>query len=296
MRFAIGDAIVDIIIDDDDFALPLSQFLPGRDAELLEAHRGRLEPDFVDLAGDRVKFAIQSFVLRAGGQTILIDTCIGESKDCPEIPAWHHRRGTGFLDRLRRIGVDPARIDLVFCTHLHVDHVGWNTRRDNGRWEPTFPNARYLFGRRELAEWMTQREAGCAPLIHARALEESVIPIVEGGLADLVDDGYALGPGLRLTPLPGHTSGQMGLAVDFAQDRAIFCGDALHSPLQIFQPGLSTSVCVDPAMASETRKMMFAEAADSGRLVIPAHFRGPRRAHIRSTNSGYEPVFGAENG
>jgi glyoxylase-like metal-dependent hydrolase (beta-lactamase superfamily II) len=293
MRFAIGEAIVDIIIDDDDFSLSLSQFLPGCDAEMLQARRSTLEPDFLDLAKDFVKFAIQTFVFRAGARTILIDTCIGEGKECVELPAFHHRRGSGFLDRLRRAGVDPAGVDLVFCTHLHVDHVGWNTRRENGRWEPTFPNARYLFGRRELAEWMRQREAGCAAPIHARALEESVIPIVEAGLADLVDDGYALGPGLRLVPLPGHTSGQMGVAVDYAQHRAIFCGDAVHSPIQIFQPSLSTSVCVDPTLASKTRNMIFAEAADSGRLVIPAHFRGPRRAHIRSSSSGYEPVFGA---
>jgi len=296
MRFAIGEAIVDIIIDDENFALPLSQFLPGCDPELLEAHRATLEPDFLDVAGDLVRFAIQSFVLRAGGRTILIDSCIGENKDCPEIPAWHQRRGSDFLDRLKRSGVDPAGVDLVFCTHLHVDHVGWNTRRDSGRWEPTFPNARYLFGRRELADWMMQRETGCAPLVHARALEESVIPIVEAGLADLVDDGYDLGPGLRFAPLPGHTSGQMGLVVNYARDRAIFCGDAVHSPLQIFHPELSTSVCVDPKLASETRKTIFAEAADSGRLVVPAHFRGPRRVHIRSNGSGYEPVFGARDG
>jgi glyoxylase-like metal-dependent hydrolase (beta-lactamase superfamily II) len=91
-----------------------------------------------------------------GEQTLLIDTCIGENKNCPEIPAWDQRRGSGFLDRLQRSGVDPEEVDFVFCTHLHVDHVGWNTQRDNGRWEPTFPNARYLFGRRELADWTRQ--------------------------------------------------------------------------------------------------------------------------------------------
>jgi glyoxylase-like metal-dependent hydrolase (beta-lactamase superfamily II) len=139
---------------------------------------------------------------------------------------------------------------------------------------------------------MTQREAGRVPHIHARPLEESVIPIVEAGRADLVDDGHELGPGLRLAPLPGHTGGQMGLVVDYAGDRAIFCGDALHSPLQIYQPDLSTSACVDPGVASETRRSIFAEAADSARLVVPAHFRGLRRAHIRSSSSGYEPVFG----
>jgi len=291
MRFAIGEAIVDVIVDDNDFVLPLSQFLPGSDPALIAAHRGVLEPDFLDIAADAAKFAIQSFVFRAGGRTILIDCCVGEGKDCPDIPSFDQRRETGFLDRLRRTGVDPAGIDLVFCTHLHVDHVGWNTRRDNGRWEPTFPNARYLFGRRELADWMAQREAGRAPRFHARALEESVIPIVEAGRADLVDDGHELGPGLTLLPLPGHTSGQMGMVVDHAGHRAIFCGDAIHNPLQIFQHGLSTSSCADPQLAAETRTKILSEAADSGRLVVPAHFRGPRRAHIRASSHGYEPVF-----
>jgi glyoxylase-like metal-dependent hydrolase (beta-lactamase superfamily II) len=292
MRFAIGDATVDIIVDDDDFRLPLSEFLPGADPALLERHRGALEPDFLDRATGLARFAIQSFVLRTGGKTLLIDCCIGAHKDIPEIPAWHQRRGSGFLDRLRQTGVDPAQVDLVFCTHLHVDHVGWNTRQDDGRWRPTFPNARYLFGRRELADWMAQHDAGRALPIHARALEQSVIPIVEAEMADLVDDGHELGPGLQLAPLPGHTSGQMGLVVNHARDRAIFCGDAIHHPLQIFQPGLSTSTCVDQKLAADTREKILAEAADSGRLVVPAHFRGARCAHVRAGSAGYEPVFG----
>jgi len=296
MRFAIGDAVVDIIVDDDDLHLPLSQFLPEFDPAVIEAQRSMLEPEFIVSARDEARFAIQSFLFRGGGRTILIDSCVGEGKDCPEIPAWHQRRGSGFLDRMRQVGVDPAAVDLVFCPHLHVDHVGWNTQQQSGRWTPTFPNARYLFGRRELADWMRQHEAGSVPPIHARALEANVIPIVEAGLADLVDDGYEPAPGLRLVPLPGHTDGQMGLVVDCARHRAIFCGDAMHSPLQIFQPGLSTSACTDPAQANLTRARILAEAAEMGRLVVPAHFRGGRCAHIRPHGGGYEPVFDACSG
>jgi glyoxylase-like metal-dependent hydrolase (beta-lactamase superfamily II) len=293
MRFAIGDAVVDIIVDDDDLRLPLSQFLPGFDPAVIAAQRDILEPEFLVSERDEARFAIQSFLLRAGGRTILIDSCVGEGKDCPEIPAWHQRRGTGFLDRLRRTGVDPAAVDLVFCTHLHVDHVGWNTQQEDGRWKPTFPNARYLFGRRELANWMIQHENGSVPPIHARALEANVIPIVEAGLADLVDDGYEPAPGLRLVPLPGHTDGQMGLVIDYLSHRAIFCGDAMHHPLQIFQPGLSTSACTDPEQANRTRATILAEAAESARLVVPAHFRGGRCVHIRRQGRGYKPVFDA---
>ncbi|TPQ32478.1 MBL fold metallo-hydrolase [Bradyrhizobium guangdongense] len=296
MRFPLGEAIVDIIVDDDDFSMPVSDFFPDRDPELIKKHRGVLEPDFLDLATGMARFAIQSFVLRTATMTILIDSCLGEGKDRPEIPVWHQRRGSGFLDRLRRAGVDPASIDLVFCTHLHIDHVGWNTQSENGRWVPSFPNARYLFGRNELNDWLDQLRTGRALPLHARGLEDSVIPIVEAGRADLVDDGYELGPGLRLLPLPGHTRGQMGVAVDFAQARALFCGDAVHNPLQIYQPGLSTGTCVDPKVGGETRHKIFAEAADNGRLLVPAHFRGQRCAHIHAAGDSYEPVFDVRPG
>jgi glyoxylase-like metal-dependent hydrolase (beta-lactamase superfamily II) len=159
MRFTIGKVVVDVV-DDDNFELPLSQFLPGLDLPALSDHRGLLEPDFVDLARNTLKCAVQTFVLRVAGRTILVDTCIGEHKDRPEIPTWNQRSGSGYLDRLQRAGVDPASVDTVFCTHLHIDHVGWNTQRTDGRWAPTFPNARYLVGHTELADWLARRDAG----------------------------------------------------------------------------------------------------------------------------------------
>ena len=206
MRFAIGEIVVDVVVDDDDFELPLGEFLPGLDLAALSEQRGLLEPDFVDLARNVLKCAIQTFVLRLAGRTILVDTCIGEHKDRPEIPAWNQRSGSGFLDRLRRAGVDPAAVDTVFCTHLHIDHVGWNTQRADGRWAPTFPNARYLVGRAELADWLARRDAGTAPAMHVRGLEDSVLPVVDAGLVDLVDDGHELARGLVSRPCPGTPS------------------------------------------------------------------------------------------
>jgi glyoxylase-like metal-dependent hydrolase (beta-lactamase superfamily II) len=295
MRFAIGGIRVDVIVDDDDFELPLNDFFPGSDPRRLMRHRGSLEPDFADLEQGIVKFAVQSFVLRADERILLVDTCIGERKDRPDIPAWDQRRGTGFLDRLKKAGIDPADVDTVFCTHLHCDHVGWNTRQANGRWAPTFPNARYLVGRNELADWMARRDAGSAPAIHILALQDSVLPVVEAGLVDLVDDGYDVAEGLTLTPLPGHTPGQMGLRIERRDGRAVFCGDALHSPVQIFEPTISTSSCADPRVAAETRRTLLEDAAETNRLVVPAHFRGRRCAHVRcSSSAGFEPVFGCE--
>ena len=291
MHFTVGKVHIDIIVDDDDFELPLSQFLPGSDAQQLLQHRSLLEPDFLDFDQNIVKFAVQAFVVRANGRTVLIDTCIGEQKERPDIPAWDQRCGTGFLERLAKTGVYPADVDIVFCTHLHVDHVGWNTRRENGRWAPTFPNARYLVGRAELADWTAQRDAGGAPAIHIQALQDSVLPVIEAGLVDLVEDGHDLVKGMTLVPLPGHTAHQMGLQINRHDGRAIFCGDALHSPLQILAPDVATSSCSDPRVAAATRRTLLEEAVDTDRLVIPAHFRGHRCTHIRCSSAGFEPAF-----
>ncbi len=291
MRFAIGAAVVDVIVDDDDYRLPLAAFLPGVDAAALAPHRAVLEPAFVDLAGDALRVAVQSYVVRFGGRTILIDSCIGDDRDRPQVPAWNQRHDTGFLDRMRRAGTDPAAVDIVFCTHLHVDHVGWNTRLADGRFVPTFVNARYLFGRAELADWMAQRAAGTIPALHGAAIEDSVVPILDAGRADLVDDGHELAPGLALTPLPGHTPGQMGVLLDHPAGRAVFCADAMHSPVQIYQPDVSTVSDIDRARARETRLAVLEEAVETVRLVVPAHFRGRRCAHVRRAGDAFEPVF-----
>jgi glyoxylase-like metal-dependent hydrolase (beta-lactamase superfamily II) len=291
MRFTIGEVRVDVIIDDDDFELPLGHFLPGSDTRHLIQHSGVLEPEFLDFDRDVVKFAVQSFLVRVNGRALLIDTCIGEQKDRPEIPVWHQRRGTGFLERLAETGIGPADVDIVFCTHLHVDHVGWNTRRADGRWIPTFPNARYLVGRNELADWMGQHAAGSAPQVHASALQDSVLPVLDAALVDLVEDGYDVAEGVALTHLPGHTAGQMGLRINRHDGRAIFCGDALHSPVQIFDTDVSTSSCADPRVAAATRRTLLEDAVETNRLVVPAHFRGRRCAYIRRNSAGFTPVF-----
>ena len=139
MRFAVGEAVVDVIVDDGNYELPLSDFLPGLDPDGLARHLAILEPEFLDVARDRLKVAVQSYVVHTGSRTILIDSCVGDDRDRPEVPVWNQRHATGFLDRLRRAGTDPAAVDIVLCTHLHVDHVGWNTRLADGRFVPTFP-------------------------------------------------------------------------------------------------------------------------------------------------------------
>jgi glyoxylase-like metal-dependent hydrolase (beta-lactamase superfamily II) len=230
MRFNIGEIVVDVVVHDDDFRVA-AEAIPAR-ARPPGAKRpsGPVGAGFRRRCREYPECAAQTYVLRVAGRTILVGTCIGEHKDRPEIPAWNQRFGSGFLDRLRRAGVNPASVDTVFCTHLHIDHVGWNTQRTDGRWAPTFSNARYLVGRTELADWLSRRDAGTAPAMHVRGLQDSVLPIMEAGLVDLVDDGHELARGLHLTLLPGHTVGQMGLRIDRPDGRAIFCGRHCAQP------------------------------------------------------------------
>src|SRR5215470_5547529 len=290
MRFQVGDSMVDVLVDIDRFELPITQFLPEAEPEQVESARSLLEPDHADLERGLLILAIQTFVLRAADRTILVDTCVGEDKERPLVRDFNRRRQSVFLERLAQAGVQPESVDVVFCTHLHVDHVGWNTRLLDGRWVPTFPNARYLIGRRELGYWQVQPRRHGGDALELGGFEDCVLPILEAGRAELVDDGYELGPGLSLVPLPGHTPGQMGVRADGAV-RALFCADALHSPLQVLDPGLSTAVCVDPEQARQVRRALLEEAAEEGKLVVPAHVRGTRGMHLRRTATGFTPCF-----
>ena len=288
MRFRAGNSTVDVVVDIDRFELPITSFLPGITADSIESARSLLEPGHMDAARSRLIFAIQSFVLHANSRTILIDSCVGEGKDRRLIPEFHHRERTGFLDRLAQVGVAPESVHIVFCTHLHVDHVGWNTRLQNGRWVPTFPNARYLVGRREFEYWQQQDQHPRGDPVQLPGFEDSVLPIFEAGLLDPVDDGYELGRGLTLLPLAGHTPGQLGVRVD-GDTPAVFCGDAIHSPLQVINPDLSTRGSVDLAEAARVRRALLENAVANDWLVVPAHFRGARCVRVTATAGGFKP-------
>ena len=226
---------MDVVVDIDRFELPIAGFLPGVAAGTIESALPLLEPDHVDAARGRLILAIQSFVLHAAGRTILLDSCVGEEKERTLIADFHRRQRSGFLDRLAQAGVRPESVDIVLCTHLHVDHVGWNTRLRDGRWVPTFPNARYLAGRREFEYWQQQHREPGGDAVQLPAFRDSVLPILEAGQLELVDDGYELGRGLTLLSLPGHTSGQLGIRAEGAVP-TIFCGDAIHSPCRCSTP------------------------------------------------------------
>ena len=270
------------LVEIDPYPLKMAMLFPDLTPEHREQHRKTLEPEH--MRADEVLLTIQSYVVEVGGKVILIDTCAGEHKARPQRPLFNQRANTGFLGRLAAMGWKPEQIDIVLCTHLHVDHVGWNTQLDNGRWAPTFPNARYVIGRREFKHW--EAALPRAETNHG-SFADSVIPIVEAGLAEFVDDGHEMMAGVVLQPLPGHSPGQMGLHLARPNGRVMFAGDALHHPLQLFHPELSTGFDTDRAEARRSRQTMLASVADSGALLAPAHFRNCCGWTIERNGAGY---------
>lgn len=270
---SIAGARVARIVDLDPFALPLSFLFPDADLGSLAQARDILAGRHIDYANARILLAVQSHLVRIGGRTILIDTCIGEDKQRPRRPDWHLRQHTGYLAELAAAGCSPGDIDIVLCTHLHADHVGWNTRLESGRWVPTFRNARYLASRRELDHW--QAETARQPEVNHASFQDSVLPVIEHGLIDAVSPGEAIAENARLVPLPGHAPGQIGLELSAGEGaRALFCGDAIHSPAQIFRPEWSSAFCFDREEAVRTRQALIARAVEENLALIPAHLRG----------------------
>ncbi|MEM0908718.1 MAG: MBL fold metallo-hydrolase, partial [Pseudomonadota bacterium] len=225
--------------------------------------------------------AVRSWLINAGTRTILVDTCIGNHKERPRWPTWHQRSSDGYLRALSAAGVSPEAVDIVFCTHLHADHVGWNTTLRDGRWVPTFKNARTLVGRADYLHY----EALATDDKHG-AFADSVAPIMEHGLMDLVDDGYDLGPGLTLTASPGHSPGHMCLEAP----GGIFAGDAIHSPFQLADPTIACAFDTDAALAIATRLALLERVAESGVLLIPTHFPARGRARIARHGHGFRAL------
>jgi glyoxylase-like metal-dependent hydrolase (beta-lactamase superfamily II) len=218
----------------------------------------------------------------------LIDTCVGEHKPRPLRPDWNQRAGTRYLANLVSAGWAPEQIDIVMCTHLHADHVGWNTQLHSGRWVPTFPRARYVMSQREI-DHRAQEAAQSAAANHG-SFQDSVLPVIEASLVQVMGPGDAIADGASIVDLAGHGPGQIGLEVSSgAQSRVLFCGDAIHSPLQVFKPDWSSKFCFDPAQAARTRRKLLERAAGEDLKLIPGHLRA-EALRIGEKNGKFQPV------
>jgi len=229
-------------------------------------------------------------LIRRNGLTVLVDACGGNDKE--RARPHFHRRSWPWLETLRSAGVAPEDIDVVLCTHLHVDHVGWNTRLESGRWVPTFPNARYLIAQREWDYW---RAAGPEALARTGDyITDSVLPIFKSGQAGLIGDEHMLASDIALETAAGHTPGLTLVRLSGGRHEAIVCSDLMHHPLQVRYPTWSTRFCVDPDQARLTRIEFFKKHADSGRLVFPTHFPTPTGGTIARDGADYHFVFDGE--
>jgi glyoxylase-like metal-dependent hydrolase (beta-lactamase superfamily II) len=256
----------------------------------LDPHLHWLAPHFYDPATDHIQSSVHSWILKIDGLTIVIDTCTGNHKPRPGWTMFDNLE-LPYLDRLRRAGVAPEAVDIVLCTHLHVDHVGWNTRLENGQWVPTFPNARYLFSGKD-NDFFGQPDADTKiSTVQRLTYADSVLPVIDAGLADMVNGDEDLGHGLNLRPTPGHSPGHVCIELQRPGTRALFSGDLVHSPLQVPLWHWRTFGCSDPELSCRTRKATLDYCADRDLLVLPAHFVSPHAMHIVRQDDRLMPSF-----
>lgn len=266
-------------------------FFPNNSDEDWQPYRSWLEPDALDPTTDSIILPMQSYVVRTPDHTILIDTCVGNHKPRPTRPQWHLKDDTTYLDALLANGLRPTDIDFVMCTHLHSDHVGWNTRLENGRWVPTFPNARYIFSEKELSIW---RDTGHEKFSRD-PYDDSVSPVVEAGLSELVTDNHVLNDFVRLEPTPGHTPGHVAVVLESEKASAVMSGDLMHSPVQCVHPEWQPWPDWDAMAAADTRRRFLERYADTDTLVCTAHFPLPSAGRIISEGEAFRFVYDTED-
>jgi glyoxylase-like metal-dependent hydrolase (beta-lactamase superfamily II) len=233
-----------------------------------------LQPDFADERG-RLKMSIHALVVETPSRRIIVDTCLGNDKKNRRIPTWNKLQ-TSFLADLATAGYARETIDTVICTHLHVDHVGWNTMLVDGHWVPTFPNARYLMGRVEFDHWTSRRDRKDMEAI----LADSVAPVRDAGLVDLVETDHRICDEISLVPTLGHTPGHVSVRIASQGEEALITGDFMHHPCQIARPGWSSTADSDPDAAQRTRQLMLTRLADNPILVIGTHFAGRTAGYV----------------
>jgi glyoxylase-like metal-dependent hydrolase (beta-lactamase superfamily II) len=240
-----------------------------------------LAPNFVTPEG-HMKISFQAFVLKTPDRTIIVDTCIGEGRE-REYEIFTNMQ-SDYLKDLIAAGYDPDEVDTVLCTHLHFDHVGWNTRLENGRWVPTFPNARYLFDRHEYDYWQAARGTSDPHVSH---FPDSIDPVVEAGLVDLVGNEHQVCEQVSLFPTPGHTPGHVSVLIRSRGQQAVITGDLMHHPIQLARPDLPMNADSDKALGVETRTAFCARFADSDVTIIGSHFCEPTSGYIVSDTKNW---------
>ena len=283
----IGDVRVTRIEEQMGPGFPAKDFFPEFDADTFAAEGHWLAPSYYQPESGRLMTSIHSWLLRTGKHTILVDACSGNHKPRPGMPRFD-MQNTQYLERLREAGAEPEEIDFVMCTHLHVDHVGWNTRLENGKWVPTFPNAKYVMSRIDHDFWEAEAKRPGTEAFKVNTYNDSVLPIVEAKKAEFVSGDHGMCGCLTLKPAPGHTPGQIRVDLDSRGKRAIFAGDALHNPVQVPLWKWNSCFCEDLDLARKSRHTLLADCVEQGALLMPAHFAPPHAAYVKANGERFE--------
>ena len=279
-----GDITVTRIVEMEMPMLGAKEFFPDWKESAVEPHLDWMVPRHYDPVSGNVVINIQAFLVKTPRHTILVDTCVGNHK--PRKRKMFDGASFPWMRNFLELGVRPEDIDYVLCTHMHVDHVGWNTKLENGRWIPTFPNAKYIFAKTELEFWRQQSEQERMTRT-GDYIADSVLPILEAKQEVLVEMDYQLDDGLSLQPLPGHTPGMVGLRIESAGSEAILCGDMMHHMIQCHIPDWSTIACADMQAARVTRKAFLDEYAETDVTIVPSHFPAPTAGLIVREREGF---------
>jgi glyoxylase-like metal-dependent hydrolase (beta-lactamase superfamily II) len=278
--WTIGNVKVTRIVELNNHVDPLSVLLKDGSPELMKKYDW-LFPNFATPAGDMI-ISFQCFVVQTPRRRIMVDTCIGNGR-WREHPVFVNMQ-TSFLEDITRAGCPPESIDTVLCTHMHFDHVGWNTRKVNGQWVPTFPNARYLISTREWNHWKQVPRDGT---VHAQHLVDSIQPVLDAGLVVFVASDHRIARELRLFPTPGHTPGHVSVAISSQGEKAVITGDLMHHPIQIAEPDLLANFCIDAKKACRTRRKFVTTYQNRKVFILGSHFCDPTGGWIIKDEKGW---------
>jgi glyoxylase-like metal-dependent hydrolase (beta-lactamase superfamily II) len=265
--YTVGDATITRITDRLLDTLGGSLIFPDWTFAAVRGHVRGMVPEHLGDDGERLIMSVHSWLVRVGGKTVLVDTGIGNGKERPFNPVFH-QLNTNYLGRLAQAGVTPAEVDLVLLTHLHVDHVGWNTIRVDNDWAPTFPNARYVYAQAEEDFYGTP-----AGVPRRMVFEDSVLPLINAGLVDRIgEDGSRYDEHFTFHPTPGHSAGHMSIGLASAGETALFGGDVMHHPIQLAHPAWNSGFCGDPAISRRSRAWALDYVAGKDALYFSSHF------------------------
>jgi glyoxylase-like metal-dependent hydrolase (beta-lactamase superfamily II) len=284
----VGPFSVHRVADIDRVKWPATAMFRALSGEALVRAAARTPAGMVDVEGGGILLSFNSYIVETPDAVVLIDAGIGNDKERHDRPLWH-RRSSRFLEALDALSFPADRIDVVINTHLHADHVGWNTSTVGGAWVPTFPRARYVTPKDELAYWSKLYETQGAETLHG-AYADSVAPLLTHGKLGAVETPCEIVPGLRLEPASGHAPGMCVVRLNAAGTDILFLADVVHHPLQLSDPDTTSNFCMDPMMATATRRRILDECAARGTIVAPYHFPSPVFGRFQKAGVGYDYV------